>query len=100
MAEKPRHKYTADFNNKGNPSLHYKNCIGNHYYGQWASLINYFPSYEKGILPFSGGLMEQPSKFVEVMDLVHNLIKENQKEVERQNNLIRQNRSGKRSSKR
>lgn len=101
VADKPRHQYTPDFNNKGNPSILYKNCIGNHYYGKWASIINYYNMYEKGIMPFKGGLMDQPAKFVEIMDLVHNLIKENEQEVQRKQQLATRNRaSGKRSSKR
>lgn len=93
-AQKPRHQYKPDFNNKGNPKILYYNCIGNHYYGQWASIINYYPQYKDGILPFSGGLMEQPAKFVEVMDLVHNLIRENEQETERKNQLMARNKRG------
>lgn len=86
---KPRHQYRADHVNKGNPTILYKNCIGNHYNGYWAGYINYYQSYEKGIMPFVGGLMEQPSKLVAVMDLVHNLIRENEQEVDRKNKLAR-----------
>ena len=86
-ADKPRHEYRGEHCNKGNPSVLYKNCIGNHYNGMWASMINYSPKYLEGILPFSGGLMDQPTKFVEVMDLVHNLVRENQQSREAQDKL-------------
>lgn len=99
-SEKPRHQYKGDFNNKQNPTILYRNCIGNHYYGQWASIINYYPKWDRGILPFDGGYMSQPAKFVEIMDLVYNLIKENELEQERKQALINRNSSGRRSSKR
>ena len=89
IADKARHGYSPDFNNKGNPKISYNNCIGNHYNGYWASIINYYQEYNKGIMPFSGGLLEQPAKFVDVMGLVHNLIRENEQEKERQLKLSR-----------
>ena len=90
---KPRHKYKPNHNNKGNPAIDYFNCVGNHYYGEWAALINYSHMYEKGIMPFSGGLMEQPAKFVELMNLVDNLIQENKRDIEKRNELISRNRN-------
>lgn len=100
FSDKPRHQYKADFNNKGNPSILYRNCIGNYFNGNWSSLINYYHKYESGILPFSGGLMEQPSKFVEVMGLVHNLITENEQESQRRNAMLTRNKNGSGRSKR
>lgn len=101
IAEKPRHRYIAGHNNKGNPSISYSNCVGNHYYGGWASFINYSPMYNKGIMPFEGGLMDQPAKFVELMNLIDNLIQENTEDIKRKNELISRNRSsGKKQSKR
>lgn len=84
FVEKPRHNYRPEYNNKGNPTVNYTKCIGNYFNGFWANLINYLPQYEKGVLPFEGSLMNQPSKFVEVMDLVHNLIREKETETEQQ----------------
>jgi len=87
FSNKPRHAYTPGHNNFGNPKVNYFNCIGNHFYARWSTLINYYPDYKDGIMPFSGGKFEQPSKFVDVMDLVHNLIKENEKNIEQQEKL-------------
>lgn len=93
-AQKPRHGYKPDYNNKGNPSILYYNCVGNYYDGYYATQINNYQSYKEGVMPFSGGLYEQPAKIVECMDLVHNLISENNQERERQEKL-RNNRRGK-----
>ena len=82
--EKPRHSYKPAHVNQGNPSVMYNKCIGNYYGAFWSNLINYYPQYEKGLLPFEGSLMNQPSKFVEVMELVHNLIREKDNEKEQQ----------------
>lgn len=94
MSKKTRHKYTPEFNNEGNPIVNYFNCVGNHYYPKWSTLINYYSKYESGILPFQGGYMEQPAKFVEVMQLVHNLIRENEQIIERKNDLLRKRTNG------
>ena len=83
-ASKARHFYKPTYNNEGNPQVNFTQCIGNYYGAFWANLINYYPQYEKGLLPFEGSLMNQPSKFVEVMSLVHNLIREKDSEKEQQ----------------
>jgi len=87
-ASKSRHFYLPSANNTGNPRINYKKCIGNEYNGFWASLINYFPKYDKGLLPFDGSIMDQPAKFVEAMGLVHNLIieKDNEREQKARKN--------------
>lgn len=85
-----RHGYTPDFNNKGNPKILYNKCIGNYYNGYWSSIINYYERYSNGIMPFNDGFMNLPAKFVDVMSLVHNLIRENEQEIERKNKLSRQ----------
>ena len=98
FTKKFRHKYTATHNNKGNPNILFYNCIGNYYYGQWANIINYHREYDKGLLPYQGGLFDMPSKFVDVMNLVDNLISENNTEKEQQSKIEKQ-RNGRRSSK-
>ena len=69
---KPTHEMTG-----ASPILYYT-CPANLRDGSASSLISVYDNYDKGIMPFSGGLLEQPSKFVEVMDLVHNLTSEYQ----------------------
>lgn len=101
IASKNRHQYKPSYDCEGNPKINYKRCPGNYYFGESASLINYYPNYSKGILPFSGGMFDQPAKFVEIMSLVHNLIRENEEETKKNNELIqRAKSSGTRSSKR
>lgn len=36
-------------------------------------LLESFIQYEKGIMPFSGGLLEQPSKIIEVFNIIAHL---------------------------
>lgn len=96
LADKPRHEYRPDHNNKDNPKILYKKCIGNYYNGYYASLINSFNMYSEGNNAFSGGYMEQPAKFAELMSLIDNLIRENQSEIQRKEKLA----NGKRPSKR
>jgi len=94
--EKPRHSYIPDFNNKGNPTIFYNKCIGNYYNGYWGTLINYYSKYKDGIMLYEGSLADQPSKFVDVMNLIDNLIRENQADKERKEKLISRNRNGRR----
>lgn len=54
------------------------NLQDNHVFG----LIKAHSMYENGIMPYAGGLLEQPAKFVEVMDLVHNLKESHKMEQE------------------
>jgi hypothetical protein len=100
MAKSNRHQYLPDHCNKGNPAIKYNKCIGNYYFGQWTTLINYYPKWEQGILPYDGGYFDQPLKFVEAMELVHNLISENTASKESKNNQLKGLNNGKRPSKR
>jgi len=101
IASKTRHQYKpSSSSTEGNPKINYKKCVGNFYFGEWVSIINNYNNYEKGVMPFSGGLFEQPSKFVECMSLVHNLIRENEDEKKRQAELIQRNKSSGKRSKR
>ena len=93
LTEKPRHKYTAGHNNKGNPGVNYFTCVGNYYFPEWSGLISYFQTYSKGILPFEGGMYDQPAKFVELMNLIDNLINENTEDIKKKSDLIARNRS-------
>lgn len=94
IPDKPRHFYKPEFNNQGNPVINYKNCIGNYYNNFFASMINYYPKYKDGILPFAGGMYDQPSKFVDLMDLVHNLISENNESNRQKQQLLAKRRNG------
>ena len=97
-AEKPRHQYKPEFNNSDNPTILYNKCIGNFYNGFYASLINSYHKFNDGMLPFMGGLYDQPAKFVEYMNIVQNLISENNSKKEREAKL--RNLNGKRPGKR
>jgi hypothetical protein len=77
-ADKPRHKYRPEYVNKGNPLILFDNCPGNHFNNYWSYWINYTDQYDKGMLPFPGTILEQPSKFVDLMNIVHNLKSEDQ----------------------
>lgn len=97
ISSKPKHTYRPEFNNDGNPIINYNNCVGNHFFSTWTSIINYYSKFSSGILAYDGGYMEQPAKFVEVMELVHNLIRENEQTTERKTALVSRNkRNGRR----
>ena len=78
IEKEPRHFYKPNKNNIGNPKINFKHCIGNYFNQYYSFWINYHANFEKGMLPFKGTYLEQPSKFVDLMNLVDNLMKEDQ----------------------
>lgn len=92
-SKKPRHYFKANNFNRVN----YFTCIGNLYNPEWASWINYYELWQKGILPYSGSYEEQPAKFVEFIHLVQNLIENDNKEKQ---DSLKKIRHGRQSSKR
>jgi hypothetical protein len=58
----------------------YTQCPGNFYNPAYAQLLDVHRLFRKGVLAFEGGLMDQPSKYLDAMNLLENLITE--KEIE------------------
>jgi hypothetical protein len=69
----------------GSPKVVYEECIGNFYSYRARELIRYLSKYRENINPYKGSYYEQPSKFVESMELVQNLYI--QKETEQQQQM-------------
>lgn len=46
-------------------------------------MIDMFRLFQRGILPFEGGLFDQPSKIIEVFSLLENLDAERNRDLER-----------------
>ena len=42
-----------------------------------AALLRLYPYFEKGILPFAGGLLDQPNGVVQAMDIIRARVNEN-----------------------
>lgn len=57
---------------QGAVSINYKSCIGNFFSYSSMNWINFYNSFEQGVLPFEGGYMDQPSKFIDVMNIIAN----------------------------
>lgn len=55
---------------QGQTRLNYSSCIGNFFSFSAMSWINFYNSFEQGVMPFGGGYMDQPSKFIDVMNIV------------------------------
>lgn len=50
-------------------------CVGN-FYSQSASMfIDFYYNYQRGVMPYDGSLMDQPSKIIEVFNIIDGLIK-------------------------
>jgi hypothetical protein len=62
-----------------NPVAKYKDrivfyrCPANFYSGYVAELMSHARHLENGLLPYSGGLLEQPAKLVELLTLLNTL---------------------------
>lgn len=59
----------------------YTRCPGNFYNPAYGQLVDVYRMFRQGILANAGGLLDQPAKYVDAMNLLENLI--SQKELER-----------------
>lgn len=73
--------YKPTYDMTGWPKIVYSKCIGNFFDYRAMELIRYHSKFKDGIYPYHGSYYEQPAKFVEVMDLVQNLIMQKQSEM-------------------
>lgn len=80
---KPILEYLPKYSMRGNSKILYNHCPARFYDGGVAELISYHSKFESGIMPYSGGFYQQPSKFVEIMELIHNLINEYKEEQQK-----------------
>lgn len=53
-------------------NIHFNTCIGNFFDYTTLSLLDAHDKLDKGILPFPGSYMDQPSKVIEVMKIIGN----------------------------
>lgn len=51
----------------------YYTCVGNFYDKSVENLLSMAGKFEAGIMPYDGGLFDQPAKLVEALDLCQNL---------------------------
>ena len=56
-------------------------CPGNFYNDGYANLLDHHRMFRKGILAYEGGLLDQPPKYLSVMNLLESMVSE--KELER-----------------
>lgn len=63
---------------KWREEITYFTCPVNFYRRDYAMYIDMFRHFESGVLPFNGGLLEQPSKIIEVFSLIESLKIENE----------------------
>lgn len=59
----------------------YSKCQGNFYNFGYAGLIELHNQYRNGVLFCSGGLSDQPSKYLQAMSLIGSLIHEEEKRM-------------------
>ena len=65
------------------PKIVYSKCIGNFFNYKAMDLIRYAGKWRENIFPYDGNYYNLPSKFVESMELVQNLLMEQQSEKEK-----------------
>lgn len=57
-------------------------CPSNFRLPSYRNLIKLHGLYLQGILPYNGGILEQPAKFIEAMNTIDALMAEHQKDLE------------------
>lgn len=60
--------------------IFYTKCAGNFYHQGFAQLLDTHRLFRKGVLANQGGIMDQPAKYLEVMNLIESFVVE--KEIE------------------
>ena len=89
------HKVAVHRIRQGDTKLNYSSCIGNFFSFSAMSWINFYNSFEQGVLPFQGGYMDQPSKFIDVMNIVSNYKQEEMvRSAQAQKQAMRRSRGG------
>lgn len=66
-----------------NGVIKYFVCPSNFFNPAYSQLIDMFRLFQRGVLPFEGGLFDQPSKIIEVFSLLENLDAERNRDLER-----------------
>jgi len=74
----PALRYKGNHGMLGAPDIVYYKCPANFQDNGARKYMMLYENYEKGLMPYYGGVLEQPAKFVELMELVHNLKNEYQ----------------------
>lgn len=85
-------------------NIKYSICVGNFYSQSASQYVDLYYNYQRGVMPFEGSLMDQPSKIIEVFNIIDGLVKSKEKalsekqqaEYERKNKIKGSN-NGKRS---
>lgn len=78
--EAPILSYLPNYTMKGCAKIVYHQCPARFFNPAISELISFSEKFSSGIMPYSGSYFEQPSKFVEIMDLIYNLINEYKQE--------------------
>lgn len=63
--------------------ISYSKCPGNFYNVGYALLLDVHKNFRKGVMAYPGGLLDQPAKFIEAMNLIENIV--SAKEIDRMN---------------
>lgn len=61
--------------------IKFKKCPANYFSPFWSEVIDNFRQYDKGILPYKGALLDQPSKIIEAYSLIESLKFEHEREL-------------------
>jgi len=79
----PNTVYTPEYGMVGYPKIIYNKCLGNFVDYNVVEFINFNDRFLAGQMYYPGSYSEQPAKFVEAMDLIHNLFKEHEQVVKK-----------------
>ncbi len=72
-------------------NFRFKSCIGNFYSPAVFYWYRNFKNFQKGILPFSGSLFDQPGKAIEIFQVFESLDSKHAQELDRQAKIKQRN---------
>lgn len=59
-------------------NLIYYSCIGNYTHSSVDYLIELYLNFQRGVMPFAGGIQEQPNKIIEIFQIIEQVNAEKQ----------------------
>lgn len=88
MLPQPTHKIGEE--------MSFRSCIGNFTKPQVHALLEAFNRFEQGVLPYAGGLMDQPAKIMAVFDVISAAKAKRQADAQKKAELIARQKGGRR----
>lgn len=70
-----------------NREIFFSSCIGNYFKQSVVNYLSIHDHFDKGVMPFSGSILDQPAKIIDVMSIIKSHKIEQSEKLKRQESL-------------